>query len=123
MTARQVFPERRRDGSATVAAIFREPLIEVVDEVDLAFNDWRNALSHVDMTQDLAAEPMARPSDEGFRIVFEIRPGSRLWRDWAVALVSALRTRLGTGSFAGFFDDVSGRMHRAALLDEGRDEP
>lgn len=123
MTDRQVFPQRRSDGSATVAAVFDKPLGEVVDEVDLAFAEWRNALSHVDMAEDLAAEPVARPSDEEFRVVFEIRPDSRLWRDWAVALVSALRARLGPGSFVGFFDEVSGRMHQAALQDQARDEP
>lgn len=123
MTARQIFPQRRSDGSATVAAVFGQPLGAVVDEVDLAFAEWRDALSNVDMAEDLAAEPVARPSDEGFRVVFEIRPDSRLWRDWAVALVSALRARLGPGSFVGFFDDVSGRMHRAALWDQASDEP
>ena len=121
MTARQVFPQHRSDGSATVAAVFREPLSGVVDEVELAFADWRNVLSHVDITLDLAEEPVARQSDEGFRIVFEIRPGSRLWRDWAVSLVNAVRTRLGAGSFAGFFDYVSGRMHTAVLQDQGPD--
>lgn len=89
----------------------------------LAFADWRNALSTVDMAEDLAAEPVSSPSDEGFRVVFEIRPGSRLWRDWAVALVSALRARLGPGCFLGFFDDVSGRMHHAALRDQPPDAP
>ena len=55
--------------------------------------------------------------------MFEIRTGSRLWRDWAVALISALRGRLGEGSFVGFYDVVSGQMHRAALRGSGNDEP
>lgn len=122
MTARQAFPQRRSDGSATVSAVFREPLDRVTEDVDIAFADWRQALSHVDITLDLAVEPVARSSKEGFRVVFEVQPGSRQWRDWAVALVSALRRRLGEGSFSGFYDHVSERMHTAVLRDTGLDE-
>jgi len=65
MTPRQTFPERRSDGSATVAAVFSESLSRVATDVDLAFAEWREVLSDVDVTQDLAAEPVVRPSDEG----------------------------------------------------------
>lgn len=122
MTERQAFPEPRSDGSATVVAVFREPLTSVTDEVRFAFADWRESLSQVDIAKDLAAEPVARASEEGFRVVFEIRPGSRLWRDWTVGLVSALQGRLGKGAFAGFYDAVSGRMHPAVLGDSGQDD-
>lgn len=109
MTGKQYFPRRRPDGTATVVAIFGVPLASVSEEVDLAFDDWRRSLSHIDMAKDLVTEPVALPSEEGFRITFEARAGTRRWRDWMVALLGALERRLGDDYWVAIRDEVSGR--------------
>ena len=68
----------------------------------------------IEVSAHLATGPRIISSDEGFRVVFEIRSGSRLWKDWAVALVGCITSRLGPDSFVGFFDAVAGRMHAAS---------
>ncbi len=109
----QTFPKRRDDGTATVVAIFKG--VSPVSEVDDALAAWRETLAGVDMTEDLAGDPTVRETNDGFEIQFEIQPQSRYWRDWVVALISAIRERLGDGVFEGFHDAVAGRTHRAAL--------
>jgi len=64
-------------------------------------------------------------SDEGFRVVFEIQPGSQHWKGWAVALLRAIEKRVGSASSVGFYDVVAGRMHPASrreLLDDSGSE-
>lgn len=106
MNPRQTFPRRRSDGSANVAAVFRVASYDTSD-LDHAFREWHETLSHVDMSPDLASDPAVISTGDGFDIEFEIRPGSRLWRDWAVALVGAVRRRLGSEVFIGFTDLVA----------------
>jgi len=113
----QRFPARRADGSAEVAAVFRTSLEESRDAVDGALAEWKGTIEGLDALEDLSSEPRVIASDEGFRVVFEIQPGSRFWKDLAVALVSALSSRLGSDSFVGFFDAVAGRMHAASRRD------
>lgn len=115
----QSFPARRDDGSAEVAAVFRSSLDDARDAVGRAFSGWHEMLDEntIDITVDLAREPHVTASREGFRVVFEIRPGSRRWRDWAVALVSSIDEQLEADCFVGFFDGVTGRMHAASRLD------
>jgi hypothetical protein len=109
----QRFPSRREDGSAEVAAVFREPLEESRRAIDQAMAEWHRTLEGIDPSADLAGEPQIASSNEGFRIVFHIRPASRMGRDWAVALVDSVSNHLGPRSFVGFFDAVAGRMHVA----------
>jgi hypothetical protein len=78
--------------------MFREPLDDSRHAIDQAMVAWHSTLEGVDMSTDLAGEPYITNSDEGFRVVFHIRPGSRLWRDWAVALVSDIRSHLAPNS-------------------------
>ncbi|MGH9286234.1 MAG: hypothetical protein ACRD0M_11270 [Acidimicrobiales bacterium] len=110
---RQLFPPRREDGSAEVAADFRASLEDARSAVDGSVAERHRLLEGVDTSPDLGDEPRIAPSAEGFRVLFKIRPGSRRWRDWAVALVSGITDQLGPGSFVGFFDTVAGRMHAA----------
>lgn len=70
-----------------------------------------------DVFTDLLSEPRIVASDEGFRVVFEIRPGSQHWKGWAVALLSAIEERIGSASSVGFFDVVGNRMHAASRRD------
>jgi hypothetical protein len=99
-----------------VAAVFRTSLEESRDAVDEALTEWRETLG-TDVLLDFSSDPRIVTSDEGFRVVFKIQPGSRFWRDWAVALVSTISSRLGNDSFVGFFDAVAGRMHPASRPD------
>ena len=90
--------------------------------IEQALAEWNQLLEGIDTAADLAIEPQIASSEEGFRVVFQIRPGSRLWKDWAVALLSSVSHHLGRESFLGFFDVVAGRMHatsRGRLLDDG----
>jgi hypothetical protein len=113
----QRFPSRRPDGSAEVAGIFRSSLEDSRQAIDRGVAEWHESLQGIDTSPDLASEPQIVPFDEGFRIVFQIRPGSRLWRDWAVALIGNISNHLKPDSFAGFFDVVAGRMHGASSED------
>lgn len=120
----QLFPARREDGSAEVAAVFHRSLDESRTAIEQALQEWRTELESVgvDILADLVTEPQVTASDEGFRVVFRIRAGSWLWKDWAVSLVGSLSSRLGPDSFIGFFDGVQDRMHPASrfhLLDDG----
>lgn len=92
----QLFPARREDGTAEVAAVFHRPLDESHAAIEQALQEWRTLLEGVgvDFLADLFAEPRVTASDEGFRVIFQIRPGSRLWKDWAVKLVSSLASQL-----------------------------
>lgn len=120
-----LFPSRRPDGSAEVAAVFRGSLGEYGEAIDSALASWRELVEGTDAFTDLSSEPRIIASDEGFRVVFEIRPGSQHWKGWAVALLSAIEERVGTSSSIGFFDIVAGRMHSASrtdLLDDGEPE-
>jgi hypothetical protein len=110
----QRFPSRRQDGTAEVAAVFREPLDESKSVIDQALAEWHGDLKEVDMSVDLVGEPEVISSVEGLRIVFHIKPDSRLWRDWVVALVGRVSNHFGPSSFVGFFDAVAGRMHSTA---------
>lgn len=52
-----------------------------MDEVSFAVADavaeWRAMLERVDLTADLASDPRIVSTEAGFRVVFDIRPGSR----------------------------------------------
>ena len=109
----QRFPAHREDGSAEVAAVFRVPLQEAHGAIERAFDGWRQQLEGFDTSADLFADPEVVESAEGFRVVFQIRPRSQLWRDWAVALVGSVSGQLEADAFVGFFDVVAGRMHAA----------
>ena len=120
-----LFPTRRPDGSAEVAAVFKGPLDRAQEGVDLALESWRELVANTDVFSDLAAEPRVIASDEGFRVIFEIRTGSQHWKGWAVALLTAIEGQIGSGSSVGFFDVVAGRLHAASrrdLLDGGEPE-
>ena len=112
-----LFPSRRTDGSAEVAAVFSASLDQFREAVDGALASWRELVRDTDAFADLSNEPRVVASDEGFRVVFEIRPGSQHWKGWAVALLCAIEERVGSGSSVGFFDAVAGRMHAASRKD------
>jgi hypothetical protein len=121
----QRFPTRREDGSAEVAAVFAASLDQSQEAVDDALSAWRELVQDTDVFRELSAEPRVVSSEEGFRVVFDIRSGSQHWKGWAVALLRAIEERIGSGSSVGFFDVVAGRMHAASrrnLLDDGESE-
>ena len=113
----ELFPSRRRDGSAEVAAVFSVPFDQVQEAVDGALAVWLELVQDTDVLDDLSRVPRVVASDLGFRVVFDIRPGSQHWKGWAVALLRSIEERVGSKSSVGFFDVVSGRMHPASRRD------
>jgi hypothetical protein len=55
----QLFPARREDGSAEVAAVFHRPLDESQTAIEQALQEWRTLLEGVgvDVLADLVTEP------------------------------------------------------------------
>lgn len=110
----QLFPARRDDGSAEVAAVFAKPFDQAQVAITAALADWRELVEGTNVFEDLDGEPRFESSEEGFRIVFEIQPGSTHWKGWAVALLRSIEDGIGGESFVGFFDVVRGQMHQAS---------
>jgi len=57
-----LFPTRRPDGSAEVAAVFRARLAEVHEAVEVAFLEWHELVQDTDVFSDLSA--ICRPCRE-----------------------------------------------------------
>jgi hypothetical protein len=96
-----MFASRRDDGSAQAAAVFHASLEEARDAVQQAIEEWNETLEGIDTTADLASEPPIVSSVEGFRVVFQIQPGSRLWKDWAVGSCQRHQQPTRYGLFRG----------------------
>jgi hypothetical protein len=59
--------------------------------------------------------PFIEECGEGtVEVVFEVRAGSRLWKDLVVDLVKGVPADAGT--FVGFNDRVLGRLHPASAV-------
>jgi hypothetical protein len=115
---RALFPHQRDDGSFTVAARFAVSGADTTESVRRRLAAWvsaRNADWPDGLLGDFFSPPeIHQAGPDTLDVVFEGRPGSRMWKGWMVDLTRELRSVEGT-AFAGFWDLVTGRSHPASV--------
>lgn len=115
--AGQLFPRERDDGSFTVAARFTVPNADARDLIRQRVSTWvagRVEREQVDVLADLSSLPRVEEVDSSTAdVVFEGRPGSRLWKGFMVELTQELSD--GQAAFVGFWDLVAGKPHPASV--------
>jgi hypothetical protein len=102
---------KRLDGSIVVAARFRVDRQDAASAVAECISRWdaQKAALGIDTGADLATPPHAEELDKAsIEIVFEGKPGSRLWKDWLVDLTRDVTETVDGLHFEGFVDRVSG---------------
>lgn len=110
------WPTKRLDGSIVVAARFRVDRQDGTGAVAECISRWdaRKTALGVDTSADLATPPHAEEMDKtSIEIVFEGKPGSRLWKDWLVDLTRDVTETVDGLQFEGFVDRVSGVVRPA----------
>jgi hypothetical protein len=115
---RPLFPAKRDDGSFAVAARFSLIGTTSVKTVEDRVTDWvrrKTVDDHVDLSNDLAVSPqVAVIGPDTLYVVFEGKPGSKLWKDWMVAVTQDLMA-LSDLTFEGFYDLVTNSPHPASF--------
>lgn len=110
------FPQRRLDGTASVAARFELEHDAAAHAVVARVSSWvfdKKAMG-IDITTDLSTEPYVVVGEGKLDVIFEVLPGSRRWKDWLVLLSQALSSSVAGIRFACFFDLVADRAHPAS---------
>jgi hypothetical protein len=109
------FPTRDLDGNFTVAARFRasttgpRPSAAAILSVAIARREADGARA---FAGEFRGPPIEEwQNEETLDVVFHGRAGSRLWKDWMVALTVELKAPEYGLRFEGFIDRVSGRRH------------
>jgi hypothetical protein len=113
-----VFPQRREDGSLSVASRFSVYDATTVRRVEDYVTGWIHgiaATNHVNLLEDLAVAPYVVAGEGGIvDVIFDGRPESRRWKDWMVYLTRDLEsTTLAT--FVCFYDRVADAPHPASV--------
>ena len=117
---RPLFPQRRDDGTFSVAIRYRVPAgdPEVVDSLRSALARWlaeKTDVHHVDLKTEFAVVPHVDVEESGdVLVVFDGLPTSFLWKGLMVEASRELELIDGA-DFAGFWDLVTGRPHPASV--------
>ncbi len=110
------FPAKRRDGSVAVAARFAEVGPETIERLEVFIAGWLRGVSrYADLSRDLIESPYVMVEHEFTHVVFEGKPGARLWKDWMIFLTRDLAESSFGLTFLCFYDLVSGVAHPGGL--------
>jgi hypothetical protein len=116
-----LFPQRRHDGSFSVAARFSagsDDALKAARDYVAAWLDRKTGNEHVNFGEEfrrpIRVEPVGK---HGFDIVFDCHPHSVMWKGWMVELTQRVRWIPGI-TFQGFWDLVSGAPHPASVPEE-----
>jgi len=112
MTRAPQWPQKRSDGTVSVAVRFVKARPGIADSIGLCLVDWLEAKASagVNVLEDLLGPPTLEPcaADQTcVEVVFEGRPENRRWRDWLVEFTHVARSLDGV-QVDGFHDKVSG---------------
>lgn len=66
-----------------------------------------------DLLNDLERSPWVEATEDGVEVLFEGRPGNRMWRDWMVWLTSYVDGQDGDLKHVAFVDRVGGQVRPA----------
>ena len=66
-----------------------------------------------DLLNDLDRSPWVEGTDDGVEVVFEGRPGNRMWKDWMVWLTSYIDGSDSDVEHQAFADRVGGGLRLA----------
>ena len=113
--ARQLWPSTRPDGSASVAVRLSGPSPNLAGVVQGLLASWEAEAFKAgrDLLEDLERSPWVESADDRVDVVFEGRPGSRLWKDWMVWFTSYVRASNPEVKREAFVDRVSNRVRPA----------
>ncbi|MEY9933965.1 hypothetical protein ABH926_008628 [Catenulispora sp. GP43] len=117
---RPLFPQRRDDGTFSVAIRYRVPAGDpaIADAIRSALGLWlRKKLDvhHVDMDAEFADLPHTEVEESGdVLVVFDGLPNSFLWKGLMVEVAREMEPIDGA-TYAGFWDLVAGRPHPASV--------
>ena len=113
-----IFPSRRADGSLSVAARYSVSDTSQRKLINDYVAQWireRPVLSKERQRHELLTDPYIVERPDGLLdIVFEGRPGSRLWKDYLGLLVRDVPHVPGI-AFEGFWDLVTNTPHPASM--------
>jgi hypothetical protein len=113
-----LFPQRRADGSFSVAARFRISDGGTLQAFQKSIDEWVQVKRHqdgIDVSTELAGAPSVELVDsQTVQIVLHCRSSSKLWKGLLVEIVKQVRTFDGV-AFIGFWDVVTGRAHPASV--------
>jgi len=108
------FPELRDDGTFTVRARFRaqrpDAAVRLEQHVRLAVQRRTEDRPEIFLRDFMSLPRVERATPETLDVVFDGRSGSRLWKDWVIALTQEVEMLEGV-HFLTFQDGVSGRQH------------
>ena len=107
----RVFPARRADGSSRIMARFSAK-VDVKESIIDILTAWGQ--HHEERGEHLATEFATSPdvvvANSETRVIFDIRPDSRLWKDRVVEVVTRMEQLAGV-ELLGFYDLVADRPH------------
>jgi hypothetical protein len=110
------FPQRREDGSISVAACFSTADVSNGSQLLRWVRTWVEDCDRTcgfDVAKDLGAAPRVEPRSDGeVRVVFDADADSTLWKDALVRIATAAE-RESHGRQALFLDLVAARSHAA----------
>jgi len=113
-----LFPSRRRDGSLSVAARYSVSDTSQKKLIQDYVAQWTIDLSaryRAGMRRELLTDPyVVERADGRLDVVFDARPGSRMWKDYLALLVRDVPHVAGI-AFEGLWDLATDTVHPASV--------
>ena len=115
---RAIFPSRRKDGSLSVAARYSvsdTSQKKLIQDYVARWTIEKPSRNRAGIRRALVKDPYVVDRGDGrLDIVFDGRPGSRVWKDYLLLLVKDV-PRVSGIAFEGFWDLVAGTVHPASI--------
>jgi hypothetical protein len=123
LSARKLWPDKRGDGSVSVAVGFASSRSDLPGAVDRLLSSWTTdgPPSERALLEDLDQSPWSEQTPDGLEVAFEGRPGNRMWRDWMVSFTSWVDSAGEDVRAVAFVDRVGGSVRplTSTALGEG----
>lgn len=114
--SRVLWPRKADDGSVRVA-VRLSATPDQREALEGLLAEWVKQISvRAPLSDSLQRSPYMVPrSNDEVDIVFESRPGNRLWRDWLVSLSADIDEKKPDIRRRGFWDLISGEPNPASI--------